>query len=111
MSTVTNNSPSSPSSLNPPEKSSDDENPCTICQEDLDTDKQIQIACKHIFHKECLEDWKRYDKVSERFYTCPLCRHEYLAKASEPGLLEAIFSLFAMIINPCLTPPEMGHED
>ena len=47
-------------------------NICVICMKENITDGELYITdCKHIFCKECLEDWfKRGNQ------TCPLCRSE-----------------------------------
>lgn len=37
---------------------------CSICYEQGD----YQLACGHIFHKHCIQTWKRHQ------LSCPLCR-------------------------------------
>ncbi|CAD8127172.1 unnamed protein product [Paramecium sonneborni] len=46
---------------------------CSICLVDFITTKKaleqcVQTDCKHIFHKECLNQWLKYRQ------TCPICR-------------------------------------
>lgn len=46
---------------------SDGLDPCSICYEPF-TDKAVELECKHIFHKSCLQHWI---DVGD---SCPLCR-------------------------------------
>ncbi len=44
---------------------------CAICLDEIDlseTEKNVKLACKHIFHEVCIKDW-----FKEK-HTCPLCR-------------------------------------
>lgn len=48
-----------------------DEKNCSICLDEFVSDSKLYtIPCKHLFHKDCLEDW-----VAEN-YKCPVCRGE-----------------------------------
>jgi Ring finger domain len=59
-----------------------DEKNCSICLDEFLAESQLYtIPCKHLFHKECLEDW-----VAEN-YKCPVCRGEiakYKVDFAEP---------------------------
>ena len=44
---------------------------CSICLENINSNKIIKTDCFHYFHKECLDIWVLYKN------NCPLCR-EYL---------------------------------
>lgn len=44
------------------------ENICIICQENFKGKTNIQLNCKHIFHKKCINKWLKIN------YDCPLCR-------------------------------------
>lgn len=53
---------------------------CCICTDKFDANKRIKrTPCQHVFHKECLEDWLKRSK------TCPLCRNDLEAAASQPS--------------------------
>lgn len=42
---------------------------CVICLEEIPNHIKIyDLDCKHVFHIECIEQWKNYGT------TCPLCR-------------------------------------
>ena len=41
---------------------------CAICL--CDIEHKVKLSCKHIFHKECIEEWQK------RSNTCPLCRED-----------------------------------
>ncbi len=45
---------------------------CTICMNEMNLDEEyLDIECKHIFHKECLNTYlKNYNHI------CPVCRHD-----------------------------------
>lgn len=48
-----------------------DESICAICQEYSfkgDNSKQIELPCRHSFHKDCILKWLKNNE------TCPLCR-------------------------------------
>ena len=48
---------------------SQDNNKCSICLENFDTQEFIaKTSCNHLFHKICLQNW--YNKHN----TCPICR-------------------------------------
>jgi len=43
---------------------------CSICLDDYNTeDTIIKLECNHIFHKQCIINWKNYNSV------CPNCRN------------------------------------
>jgi hypothetical protein len=43
---------------------------CNICMDDYKIDDLvIEVPCKHVFHKECIENWLCKEKIS-----CPICR-------------------------------------
>ena len=45
---------------------------CVICLEPMNYDDKLTvIICSHIFHKECLNDWKKKKTI------CPLCDYEF----------------------------------
>ena len=45
---------------------------CTICMIEMNEDEEyLDIECKHIFHKDCLETYlKNYNHI------CPVCRKD-----------------------------------
>ena len=50
---------------------------CAICLDDFENDDKIAVstkegACRHIFHKDCLQTWL------ENHTSCPTCRHRML---------------------------------
>jgi hypothetical protein len=45
-----------------------DGSPCSICMEQMTATSSRTLGCDHIFHKRCLERWKRTRR------TCPICR-------------------------------------
>ena len=48
------------------------EGTCCICLETITKNKSL-LECNHIFHKKCLEKWK---KKTENEFNCPLCRQK-----------------------------------
>lgn len=56
---------------------------CCICLVDIQQGAFArQLACKHLFHSECLVQWVRHQ------ITCPLCRHPL---TDRPGFVELDF--------------------
>jgi hypothetical protein len=48
---------------------------CPICLEQLSISKfNKTLPCHHTFHKNCINRWIKYTKVSNNFTNCPLCR-------------------------------------
>ena len=48
---------------------------CSICYSLLnDPDNITMTNCKHIFHKECLNQWKKAQNMQGVSSTCPMCR-------------------------------------
>ena len=42
---------------------------CSICSDDYkDEDSVSVLDCKHVFHKNCIEEWGHYNPV------CPICK-------------------------------------
>jgi hypothetical protein len=53
---------------------------CTICREGITADNQIQTACNHFFHPDCLTPWLDYRNF------CPNCRtNDCLTKRATPN--------------------------
>ncbi|XP_030059938.1 E3 ubiquitin-protein ligase MPSR1 isoform X1 [Microcaecilia unicolor] len=50
----------------------EDEDPCLICHDDLQTSSIRELHCRHRFHKECIEKWLDMKQ------TCPTCRSQTL---------------------------------
>ena len=48
---------------------------CAICMCDSYGKKNYVLSCSHVFHKNCLESFERFDP----YYTkkCPICRSDY----------------------------------
>jgi hypothetical protein len=47
------------------------ERECSICLEDYQSGESVSsLACDHLFHKKCLEEWLKHKNE------CPLCRTE-----------------------------------
>ena len=44
------------------------DNQCAICLE-TSGDNYIQLICKHIYHKHCIDNWYKTNNN-----TCPVCR-------------------------------------
>ena len=42
---------------------------CSICYEAIKSEDSVKLKCKHVFHKECMEQWVK------KSGTCPLCRY------------------------------------
>ncbi|XXG50879.1 hypothetical protein AAC387_Pa02g4779 [Persea americana] len=43
---------------------------CAVCLCPIEEGEEIwELACDHVFHRECLDTWLRYGRIS-----CPLCR-------------------------------------
>jgi len=41
---------------------------CSICLDDCGTKKACNLACGHIFHSDCIDQWKQINDV------CPMCK-------------------------------------
>jgi len=45
---------------------------CSVCLDQYDSEDEVKIlACDHIFHKECIDNWLI------RKFSCPVCRQEF----------------------------------
>lgn len=54
---------------------------CCICLVDMNhSDKVKELACRHCFHPECLDEWL------QRSRACPLCKREARASARAPTM-------------------------
>jgi hypothetical protein len=43
-------------------------NICVICLDPIEVFGEVELECKHFYHKECLKDWCKYSCMS------PCCR-------------------------------------
>lgn len=51
-------------------RSGDGGSDCTVCLDRLaDGDAVRKLACRHVFHKDCLDGW-----LGQLSFSCPLCR-------------------------------------
>lgn len=50
------------------------EEECQICLMDYGSKKPTQLACGHVFHSHCIEEWLGCQSKLGRDETCPTCR-------------------------------------
>ena len=50
------------------------EEECQICLMEIGSDKVTQLACGHVFHSHCIEEWLGCQSKLGRDETCPTCR-------------------------------------
>ena len=55
-----------------------DNNICAICLCEFGKKKCYILSCSHVFHKNCLDNFERFD--SYYIKRCPLCRNNYTKK-------------------------------
>lgn len=55
---------------------------CSVCLEGFEADQLVTYwpKCKHLFHKECSDDWVKKNP------TCPNCKREYIPKSQNGGI-------------------------
>lgn len=51
---------------------------CTICFENINSNNKLVIKCNHIFHLGCLAKWYSYDNNN-----CPMCRNKFCRKTKK----------------------------
>lgn len=52
---------------------------CSICLEEFHNGSKQDIVstkCMHIFHQECVDRWFRHCCITNRSYSCPMCRSQ-----------------------------------
>ncbi|KAI0208487.1 hypothetical protein LSAT2_006833 [Lamellibrachia satsuma] len=54
----------------------EEEDPCIICHDELETGPVFKLGCSHRFHKKCIDQWL------QRHNTCPTCRELIALKAA-----------------------------
>ena len=54
----------------------DDNAECALCLEPIRRRMAVCTECGNGMHKHCLDKWKLQCVLSERTFTCPLCRAE-----------------------------------
>lgn len=66
---------------------------CCICLVDMDhNDKVKELACRHCFHPECLDEWL------QRSRACPLCKRE--ARATPRAPTTGLFDTRGIRVSP-----------
>ena len=61
-------------------QNSGDENACAICLNEMVVGEEARILqCKHLFHKQCVDEWLRVNA------TCPTCRMSVLSGSGGGG--------------------------
>jgi len=49
---------------------------CSICLDEFDSKENVEkLLCNHLFHKDCLNEWKCKFKTTA---TCPICRKKII---------------------------------
>lgn len=61
----------------------DNDNTCSICYDEFEDDKNIQIKlrCGHSFHKDCLKKWTKQSEFNTD--ACPVCRGPLVLEGEE----------------------------
>lgn len=52
---------------------------CAICLQEFRNGSKkdtFRTRCKHIFHQECVEQWFRHCRNTDRLHSCPMCRSQ-----------------------------------
>ncbi|OXU23623.1 hypothetical protein TSAR_005943 [Trichomalopsis sarcophagae] len=51
---------------------------CTICIDEANKENGVRIVpCMHIFHKQCIEEWRKNGAGDAR-QSCPICRDKIM---------------------------------
>jgi hypothetical protein len=78
------------------------EEECSICLEIVETsERSSPLACTHIFHRTCLNEWREHSKNAE----CPNCR-----KALPPGAQQILEKAISILIRGSRTKCKADHE-
>ena len=75
--------------INFPETSTESNEGCSICLEPLSTSPIRELACKHSFHKQCIDRWVH------TALTCPMCRDPIQFRGSSSTLMVQLFHLLS----------------
>jgi hypothetical protein len=62
---------------------------CSICLEPLPASPIRELACKHSFHKQCIDRWVH------NALTCPMCRDPIQFRGSSSTLMVQLFHLLS----------------
>lgn len=54
---------------------------CSICMEQFGISTQVVLSCTHVFHKNCLNSFEKYNRNNQTIKKCPLCRFEDYEKS------------------------------
>jgi len=53
---------------------------CSICLKEFYNETEVpdivRTKCMHVFHQQCVAQWLKQCCISNRLYSCPLCRSE-----------------------------------
>jgi hypothetical protein len=62
---------------------------CSICYESVSLRAGVTLACKHVFHRDCIQTW--FQRTAPIEHSCPLCREKpsrvLCFTPSKPGYL------------------------
>ncbi|CAI0560339.1 unnamed protein product, partial [Linum tenue] len=62
--------------------SSEDSPECAVCLSKVEEGDQVrELACRHVFHRVCLDRWCQ-SSLTRRRPTCPLCRRSLTCRGS-----------------------------
>lgn len=75
--------------INFPESSTQSNERCSICLEPLSESSIRELACKHSFHKQCIDRWVH------NALTCPMCRDPIQFQGSSSTLMVQLFHLLS----------------
>jgi hypothetical protein len=75
-------------------------NECAICLNTINPESLHTTVCKHVFHKNCMMQWKEINREKKKKLTCPCCRGDLFdKKEAEKELLEKIDGIVAILIQ------------
>jgi hypothetical protein len=73
---------------------------CKLCMFSINDDEEEILNCSHVFHQNCIVEWKQMNKNFGYNVKCPVCEEETIPKPEPPAYTPQVQNDYTNTVYP-----------